>query len=62
MFSGILVIARIMAGGLADKQGLLTVGDAIVEVNGVDVSFHADYEFDRAFERDRYEERFSPSL
>ncbi|XP_069941248.1 protein PALS2 isoform X2 [Cherax quadricarinatus] len=33
-----LVIARIMAGGTIDRQGLLHVGDAICEVNGVKVT------------------------
>ena len=36
--SGYLIIARIMAGGSIDRQGLLHVGDAICEVNGVEVS------------------------
>ncbi|XP_066954136.1 protein PALS2 isoform X4 [Macrobrachium rosenbergii] len=36
--NGYLVIARIMAGGSIDRQGLLHVGDAICEVNGVEVS------------------------
>lgn len=36
--SGYLIIARIMAGGVTDKQGLLHVGDAICEVNGVEVT------------------------
>lgn len=35
---GCLIIARIMAGGSIDRQGLLHVGDAICEVNGVEVS------------------------
>ncbi|XP_050701109.1 protein PALS2-like isoform X3 [Eriocheir sinensis] len=34
---GCLIIARIMAGGSIDRQGLLHVGDAICEVNGVEV-------------------------
>ncbi|KAJ8320919.1 hypothetical protein KUTeg_002506 [Tegillarca granosa] len=33
-----LVIARIMAGSMIDKQGLLHVGDIIKEVNGIPVS------------------------
>lgn len=33
----IVVIARILAGGLIDKQKLLNVGDAIIEVNGQEV-------------------------
>jgi len=32
-----LVIARILAGGMIDRQGLLHAGDVIREVNGVDV-------------------------
>lgn len=32
-----LVIARILHGGLIDRQGLLHVGDIIKEVNGKDV-------------------------
>ncbi|XP_049802744.1 protein PALS2 isoform X2 [Schistocerca nitens] len=36
--SGNLVIARILAGGMIDRQGLLHVGDVILEVNGVPVS------------------------
>ncbi|KAG8193351.1 hypothetical protein JTE90_022980 [Oedothorax gibbosus] len=32
-----LVIARILAGGIIDRQGLLNVGDTIMEVNGVEV-------------------------
>ncbi|XP_045135575.1 protein PALS2-like isoform X3 [Portunus trituberculatus] len=35
--SGYLIIARIMSGGSIDRQGLLHVGDAICEVNGVEV-------------------------
>lgn len=33
-----LVVARILSGGVIDKQGLLHVGDVILEVNGVRVS------------------------
>lgn len=32
-----LVVARILAGGVIDKQGLLNIGDVILEVNGVPV-------------------------
>ncbi len=37
MDKGDLVIARILHGGLIDRQGLLHVGDIIKEVNGKDV-------------------------
>lgn len=33
-----LVVARILAGGMIDKQGLLNKGDVILEVNGVGVN------------------------
>lgn len=33
--SGNLVIARILGGGMIDRQGLLHIGDTILEVNGV---------------------------
>lgn len=33
-----LMVARILAGGMIDKQGLLHPGDVILEVNGVPVS------------------------
>lgn len=33
-----LVIARILEGGMIEKQGLLHVGDVILEVNGTPVS------------------------
>lgn len=32
-----LMVARIIAGGMAEKQGLLHMGDVILEVNGVPV-------------------------
>ncbi|XP_018019124.1 protein PALS2 isoform X2 [Hyalella azteca] len=35
--SGYVVIARILAGGPIEKQGLLKVGDAILEVNGAEI-------------------------
>jgi len=36
--NGYLVIARIMAGGSIDRQGLLHVGDAICEVDNIEVT------------------------
>ncbi|CAG0891564.1 unnamed protein product [Darwinula stevensoni] len=36
--NGNLVIARILGGGMIDRQGLLSVGDVIKEVNGTPVS------------------------
>lgn len=33
-----LVVARILSGGMIDRQGLLNAGDVILEVNGVGVN------------------------
>lgn len=33
-----LIVARILAGGMIDRQGLLNAGDVILEVNGVGVN------------------------
>lgn len=33
-----LIVARILSGGMIDRQGLLNAGDVILEVNGVGVS------------------------
>ncbi|GAB0098548.1 hypothetical protein DMENIID0001_142920 [Sergentomyia squamirostris] len=37
-----LMVARIIAGGMIDRQGLLNPGDVILEVNGVSVSTPED--------------------
>lgn len=47
-----LVIARIMEGGMIDKQGLLNVGDVILEVNGVEVNTPEDLQTEVAKSRD----------
>ncbi|XP_054715686.1 LOW QUALITY PROTEIN: protein PALS2-like [Uloborus diversus] len=39
---GHLVIARILAGGIIDRQGLLNVGDTILEINGVELDSPAE--------------------
>lgn len=33
-----LVVARILEGGMIEKQGLLHIGDVILEVNGIPVN------------------------
>ncbi|PRD27864.1 UNVERIFIED_CONTAM: Mpp6 [Trichonephila clavipes] len=44
-----LVIARILAGGIVDRQGLLNVGDIIIEVNGIEV--HSPLELQHQLQR-----------
>ncbi|XP_066143257.1 protein PALS2 isoform X4 [Euwallacea fornicatus] len=47
-----LVIARIMEGGMIEKQGLLHVGDVILEVNGNSVKTPEDLQVEVAKSRD----------
>ena len=35
--TGRILIARVMHGGAADRSGLISVGDEVIEVNGVNV-------------------------
>uniref|UniRef100_A0A8D8TPW5 MAGUK p55 subfamily member 6 n=1 Tax=Cacopsylla melanoneura TaxID=428564 RepID=A0A8D8TPW5_9HEMI len=44
--NGNLIIARIMAGSLIDKQGVLKVGDVILEVNGENVNSPEDLQIE----------------
>lgn len=41
-----LVVARILAGGMIDRQGLLNKGDVILEVNGITVSTPEDLQME----------------
>lgn len=47
-----LVVARILEGGVIDKQGLLHVGDVILEVNGIDVCTPEDLQTEIARAKD----------
>lgn len=47
-----LVIARIIEGGMIEKQGLLHVGDVILEVNGAPVSTPEDLQTEIAKTKD----------
>ena len=38
--SGRILIARVMHGGAADRSGLISVGDEVIEVNGISVEGH----------------------
>lgn len=49
---GNLVIARILEGGMIDKQKLLHVGDVILEVNGISVSTPEDLQTEVAKVKD----------
>lgn len=47
-----LVIARIMEGGMIEKQGLLHIGDVILEVNGTTVKTPEDLQVEVAKSKD----------
>ncbi|GJQ82836.1 vari [Trypoxylus dichotomus] len=47
-----LTVARILEGGVIDKQGLLSVGDVILEVNGVEVCTPEDLQTEIARAKD----------
>merc|ERR1719412_565183 len=38
--TGRILIARVMHGGAADRSGLISVGDEVIEVNGINVEGH----------------------
>jgi len=38
--TGKILIARVMHGGAADRSGLISVGDEVIEVNGINVEGH----------------------
>lgn len=47
-----LVIARILEGGMIEKQGLLHIGDVILEVNGTVVKTPEDLQVEVAKSKD----------
>lgn len=59
--NGNLVVARILAGGTIDRQGLLRPGDVILEVNSVRVSTPEDLQTEVSKARDTVTLRISPS-
>lgn len=50
--NGNLIIARILEGGMIDKQKLLHVGDVILEVNGIPVATPEDLQTEVAKVKD----------
>jgi S1-C subfamily serine protease len=60
--SGNLVIARILGGGMIDRQGLLHVGDTILEVNGVPVSSPEDLQIQISKAKESVALKIGPSF
>jgi len=57
-----LVIARILAGGMIDRQGLLHAGDIIREVNGADVRTPEDLQTEIARAKESVTLKVVPSV
>jgi S1-C subfamily serine protease len=60
--SGNLVIARILGGGMIDRQGLLHIGDTILEVNGVPVSTPEDLQIQISKAKESVALKIGPSF
>ncbi|XP_021701679.1 MAGUK p55 subfamily member 6 isoform X4 [Aedes aegypti] len=57
-----LVVARIIAGGMIDRQGLLHPGDVILEVNGVQVNTPEDLQTEISRAKESVTLKIGPSL
>lgn len=44
--NGNLLVARVLAGGVIERQGLLHPGDVILEVNNVNINSPDDLQFE----------------
>ncbi|EEB11150.1 conserved hypothetical protein [Pediculus humanus corporis] len=60
--NGNLVVARILAGGMIDKQALLSKGDIILEVNGISVESPEDLITEIARSKDTVTLKIAPSF
>ena len=60
--TGNLVIARILGGGMIDRQGLLHIGDTILEVNGVPVCTPEDLQIQISKAKESVALKIGPSF
>lgn len=60
--NGNLIVARILAGGTIDKQGLLKKGDVILEVNGERVESPEDLLNEVSRSKDTLQFRIAPGF
>lgn len=58
--NGNLIIARILGGGMIDRQGLLHIGDVILEVNGEPVEAPEDLKTEIAKAKDSITLKIGP--
>lgn len=57
-----LIVARILAGGTIDRQGLLNAGDVILEVNGVRVNSPEELQNEILRAKDAVTLKIGPSI
>ena len=57
-----LVVARILSGGVIDKQGLLNTGDVILEVNGIRVNSPEELQIEVSKAKDNLTLKVGPSV
>lgn len=57
-----LIVARIIAGGMIDRQGLLNPGDVILEVNGIGVHTPEDLQTEVSRAKDTVTLKIGPSI
>lgn len=57
-----LRVARILAGGLIDRQGLLNPGDVILEVNGIKVTSPEELQNEIACAKDTITLKIGPNM
>lgn len=57
-----LMVARILSGGMIDRQGLLHPGDVILEVNGVPVSTPEELQTQISLAKESVTLKIGPSL
>lgn len=57
-----LVVARILAGGMIDRQGLLNPGDVILEVNGVGVNLPEELQIEISRAKESVTLKIGPNI
>lgn len=57
-----LLVARIIAGGMIDRQGLLNAGDVILEVNGVGVNSPEELQTEISRAKDTVTLKIGPNI
>lgn len=59
--NGNLIVARVLAGGVIERQGLLHPGDVIIEVNNVSVTSFEDLQVEVSKAKENVTLRIAPN-